>query len=362
MFTAERYSQARWRNTDFIDEITRTLSVNYGETDFYLKIYSNLQQYGVAIVNNVLDEGECNRMASGMVSDFTYLTANRTTMGLQPIFDINNPSTWHVIDELYPIDGMIFQQWGLGQSQIIWDVRTNDKIIDVFSRIYGTRELSCSYDGVSFMLPAEITNRKKDWYSEDRWHFDQKLEAKEFECIQGWVNAIDTNKGDATLAAMLGSHTFHKCYEQLYLQRFGKTIEKKGDFVRIDEGADMLVEMGCIPYRIQCPKGSLVLWDSRTLHYGTKPIQGREKLNYRMVAYVCYTPLSLMTSAKKKRKQQLFTEKSGNGCGRTTNHWPHRPRVFPEKPSVARFGAQMPIVNPLPQAVIAPQYEFLIGK
>lgn len=291
-----------------------------------------------------------------MLSDFYHLTSRMGT------FNVHDVSTWDIIDRLYPVDGIIFQQWGLGASQTIWDVRTNHKVIDVFSKIYGTDRLSVSYDAISFVLPAEFQDKADKWYSKDKWHFDQKLEVKEFECIQGWVNAMDTNKGDATIAVMLGSQKFHSQYEQYYFNRFGKKIDIKGDFVRIEEGADMLVEMGCIPYRVECPKGSLVLWDSRVLHFGSKPINVREKPNYRMLAYLCYTPLSLLKESKKKRKQALFTERSSNGCGRTTNHWAHRPLVFPQNPSVARFGKKMPNINPLPQAVIAPQYEFLIGK
>ncbi len=150
------------------DAITAAITIDY--TD--LSNLSNIiNTYGVCIVRGVLDEDECNNISRGMCTDFSYLTSR------MPIpFDVNNPSTWSTLDNLLPTDGLIYQHWGIGQSQTVWDVRTNDKVINVFRNIYSTSDLLVSFDAVSFHLPPEYNDRNtKRYYSNDRWHFDQSL-------------------------------------------------------------------------------------------------------------------------------------------------------------------------------------------
>lgn len=311
-----------------------------------------LSMYGVCIVTGVLDDAECIKLGSGICNDLSWLTQRMT-----PQFNIDNTDTWSVLDQLLPIDGIIYQHWGLGQSQTIWDVRCNDKVIDVFANIYGTRDLLVSFDAISVSLPGEYHDNKSNrFYSHDRWHFDQSLLKPNFECVQGWVNAFDTNYMDATTAIMIYSNRLHQAYGNL-LQQMGKTLEKD-DWIKVDD-VSFFLSNGCIPYRVEAKKGSIVLWDSRTLHYGSKPLPGRLRPNYRMLAYVCYTPSSLINETRRKRKIEIFHEKGKWGQGRITNHWPHRPKVFPETPRL--WNNAPPNITALPSPVIDRRYWGLIG-
>jgi hypothetical protein len=93
--------------------------------------------------------------------------------------------------------------------------------------------------------------------------------------------------------------------------------EKQFYLERLDEACDICVK---------APAGSLVLWDSRTVHQGMEPMKDRTKPNIRCVPYICMTPASLATQTQLKKRIKYFEEQ------RTTNHWPHKIKVFPEFP------------------------------
>lgn len=319
-----------------------TVSFNDGHQE----IIRRLQTYGVCVVTGVLDETECSNLVNGMVSTLSYVTS-----ALPTPFNIQDRSTWKTLDSLYPTRNLIYQNWGLGQSQFVWDVRTNPKIISIFEQIYQTQDLLVSFDGFSFLLPPELSPTDKNFEKEKWYHFDQSLKRKQFECIQGWVNGFDTNHGDATLDVIIGSHNLHQYYDQIHK-------EDTKDWVQIHD-TTFFTSNGCIEHRIVCPKGSLVLWDSRTAHCGAKPLRNRPAINYRAVVYVCYTPRSLISEKDRRRKVEIFEKRGNKGYKRVTNHWPHRPVMFSEVPYI-RDGSK-PNILPLPDPVIDPKYRYLIG-
>jgi hypothetical protein len=83
----------------------------------------------------------------------------------------------------------------------------------------------------------------------------------------------------------------------------------------------------------------MVFWDSRTQHCGTGPLKGRLNPKQRAVIYTCYTPTSEITETDRKKKIHAIE------TGRTTNHWPHKPKMFPKNPRT--YGKALPIVKKL---------------
>jgi hypothetical protein len=358
MFLSGKYKK------DLHDLYTIAITIDYNNSTSMNNINNIINTYGVCIIKNVLNELECNKIIQGMCSDFSHITQK-----LKPQFDINNPVTWSTLDNLFPIDGMLYQHWGLGQSQVVWDIRTNDKVIDVFRRIYSTSDLLVSYDGIAFGVPPEkqfnngtlLSERqyKNKFYNDDKWHFDQSLTRPNFECIQGWINAFDTSLEDSTTAIMIYSNKYHNIYAN-HLKTQNISLDSS-DWIRV-ENTECFVKCGCIPYRVEASKGSLVLWDSRTLHYGSKPILGRAFPTYRMLIYLCYTPALLITEAKRKRKVEIFYQKGKKDQGRMTNHWPHKPKMFPEIPHIRSSDVLIPDIVALPYPIVDLKYRYLIGE
>ena len=301
------------------------------EYERYITTKENLKEtiakYGVAIIPSVINDEECNTMLGGMWDYFEHITKHSEN----PINRLDS-TTWREFYKLFPLHSMLFQHFQVGQSQVCWDQRQHPEIVDIFKTFWETEDLVVSFDGLSFNMPPEKTNR--GWYRGNTWyHTDQSFTRPDFECMQSWVTALDVNKGDATLAFMECSNKYH--------EEFGKTfsITDKGDWFKLNQAEHLKFyeEKGCSYKKIYCPKGSLVFWDSRTIHCGCEALRVRERENFRAIVYLCYTPKSLLTPRYEKKKQKAFNEI------RTTNHWPHKPKLFGKTPRT--YGNELPLIT-----------------
>lgn len=289
-----------------------------------------LEQYGVAIIPDVLNKEECEQFVEKIWDYFEHITQLWDT----PLSRVSK-KTWLGIYDLYPSHSMLFQHHSIGQSQAVWDVRQNKKVVDVYSQIWKIKpeDLLVSFDGLSFGVPPEITNR--GWNRNHTWyHSDQSFTRKEFECIQGWVTGLDVNEGDATLAFYEGSNKLHGEFGDRF------NITDKADWYKLKKEEEQFYkESGCTEKKIKCPKGSLVLWDSRTIHCGTEAMRTRKKANFRAIAYTCYQPRSLSNDKQIQKKQKAFNDI------RMTSHWPAKIKLFPKKPRT--YGGKLPEVTPI---------------
>lgn len=323
-----------WQNKKLINALIVTINnkfdVNQMSVPYVCDKYvctsdslkETLEKYGVAIIPSVLSEEECKSMFDGMWNYFEHITQKWTT----PI-KRSKQASWSQFYELNPLHSMLIQQWHVGHAQVSWDLRQNEKIVDIFAKLWAVpkEELLVSFDGLSFSLPPEIT--KKGWHDGKTWyHTDQSYTRNNFECIQSWVTALDVNEGDSTLTVMEGSHKLHGDFAK----KFGVTNESDWYRLRYDE-EKFYKTNGCEYVKIKCPKGSMVFWDSRTIHCGAEPLMTRKESNFRAVVYLCYTPRALAT------EDQLAKKVSACKGMVSTSHWPHRINCFPSYPK-ARYG------------------------
>ena len=89
--------------------------------------------------------------------------------------------------------------------------------------------------------------------------------------------------------------------------------------------------------RINAPKGSLVLWDSRTIHQNSPPLKGRENPRWRYVVYSCMLPADKILQKDKIKKSEALKNL------RMTTHWPYPVYLFPEK--ARNYGKVLPELN-----------------
>lgn len=286
---------------------------------------NTIERYGVGIIPNVLNDDEIKQMNDGMWDYLEYVSQKFD----KPIQRDDRKSWVHYL-KMFPKHSMLLQQFGVGHSQYIWDLRQNEKIIDIFSQFWDVpkEDLLVSFDGASFHFPPEDTNR--GWYRKTWYHTDQSYLRPDFECLQSWVTGLDVEEGDATLAFMEGSNKYHDEFRE----KFG--ITDRSDWFRLEESEHKAFydEKGCIDRKIHCPAGSVVFWDSRTIHCGTEPLKRRKNKNLRNVAYICMTPRNRASDAMINKKRKAFKDL------RMTSHWPHKPKLFPKNPRT--YG------NPLP--------------
>lgn len=306
-------------------------------------VIKKLKKYGVAIIPNMLNNNECKEMEKGMWHTLEYLTKDWD----KPIKK-NNKSSWRNIKHLFPKHGMLIQNFRIGHAQFIWNLRQKKKIMEIFSKIWECEndDLLTSFDGASFHLPSEVTNI--GWHKNDWYHTDQSFTRNNFECIQSWVTGFDVKKGDATLAFLEKSHKFRKDFQEKF------KITDKSDWYKLThEELEFFKEKGCQERKIYCPKGSLVLWDSRTIHCGVGPIKERPSDNFRCVVYLCYTPRSLASKRVIDKRIKAFQEV------RMTSHWPHKPKLFPINPRT--YGAELKQVSLIEQPEINSIGKRLVG-
>lgn len=91
---------------------------------------------------------------------------------------------------------------------------------------------------------------------------------------------------------------------------------------------------------IYCPAGSMVFWDSRTVHAGSEAQLWREIPNFRMVSYVSMLPRKLAKKSDIEKKRKAFTEK------RSTTHYATPVKLFAKNPRT--YGKALPIVVEVP--------------
>ena len=294
------------------------------------KVKEVLNMYGVAIIPNVLDKIECENMLNGVWDYFEKLTKNWEL----PI-DRNNEKTWREIYKLYPMHSMLFQFWQVGHCQASWDVRQNEKIVEIFCKLWDCKkeDLLASFDGLGFSLPPEVTNKgflEKKRSKKVGFHSDQSYLKKSFECYQSWMTALDVKEGDATLAFIEKSHLYHAEMGE----HFG--IKENNDWYTLEgEHERFCIDKGCEYKKIKCPKGSLVLWDSRVIHCGTQPMKERIERNLRCVIYLCYLPRIKVDKTDLKKKKKWFEEM--RTCGHNGKVFNKFPRIYP--------GYDKPVVN-----------------
>jgi len=293
------------------------------------KLRDTINEFGVAIIPNVLNEEELENMRNGM---WNYL--EEVTRNFNIPMDRNNPRTWVEYLKMYPKHSMLLQNYSVGHSQFVWDIRQNEKVVSIFSELWETpnEELLTSFDGASFHFPPEETRR--GWYRNTWYHTDQSYLRPDFECVQSWVTAYDVDEGDATLAFMEKSNTYHKEFAEKF-----EIINKSDWYKHTSEEQSFYTQKGCQEKKIKCSAGSMVFWDSRTIHCGTEAVKEREEKKIRNVVYVCMTPRKLATDAFLRKKQKAFNEL------RMTSHWPHKPKLFAVNPRT--YGGPLPNVAPI---------------
>jgi hypothetical protein len=107
-----------------------------------------------------------------------------------------------------------------------------------------------------------------------------------------------------------------------------------------DGHMDFYIQRGCQQKFIYCPRGSLVLWDSRLIHCGVPPMKWRALPNFRCVVYLCYQPRSGATANELKKKRAAFENM------RMTTHWPCKSKLFAE--GFRTYDKEVKPVEPLP--------------
>lgn len=299
-------------------------------------VNTQLNNYGVASVENILTAEECTIIRNGIWEEMKKLTKN-----MKIPLELDNINSYNLIkSKLYAKHSMLIQHYGVGHFQSVWDVRQNTRVASVFSKIWDTREedLITSFDGISIYMPPEMMN-SSGFFKNNLWlHTDQNPYTENLQTIQGLVNLYDVNEGDASLLVLEKSHKYHNT---LKYDDEGKLKDKTklSDWYKITESEyNRLISLGCNPKICLGKTGSMFLFDSRTIHSGIEAMNWRNNPNYRMVVYVCMTPRSFASDKILKKRIKIFEDL------RMTSHYPHKALLFTKNPRT--YGGELPNITP----------------
>lgn len=277
------------------------------------QVQEYLDKYGVAVIPDVLKLDELITIREKMFTTLTDMTKN-----FDVPFQKNEPTSWKTIFNMKPLHGMLFQTFALGHAQFAWDIRQHPQVNSIFAKLWNVQgdELLSSFDGVTISLPPEITG--KGWHIGDWYHSDQRFSNNNLHTIQGFINCYDIEEGDGTLTVLESSNKYHKTFAE----KFGMT-NHSSDWYRLkDNEIDFYNNLGCQKIYVKAKAGSLVLWDSRTIHAGSGPLQDRAKQNTRLVVYVCQKPRIYASAEDIDKKIKAFENQV------LTSHDPCNVRLF----------------------------------
>lgn len=272
-------------------------------------LLDHINEHGYATVNALTPDEAAARAA-----DFW-----EWLEGLGTGIDRTDPTTWGPTQWPHNSHGVI-QTYGVGQAAFMWKIR--GRVRRAFQTIWGTDELIVSFDGAG-CHPKPAPAR---WWP----HRDQSPLNQNPMCVQGAVNLLPTDGGTVVFP---GSHRID------FATRYGATT--KDNWYRIPDGdPDITADNAVV---VSGPPGTLVLWDSRTIHMNKPPTTGQ-----RMVAYVCMVPRQWASASIITKRNKYYLDH------RTTSHWPHNVKVNSESIFRAPEGAPDPKV--IRSQIVGPPY------
>jgi len=278
------------------------------------EVRTKLETYGICIIPEVLDKTEIVDMICGTWNYFEHITEEDDI----PV-KMASPKTWSGIQSLEPTNGMMFNKFNAGHSQHMWNLRQHYKICTIWANLLNCDivDLLVSFDGFSFLLPPEQT--KDNWYNEkDEWyHVDQKLCINTCDGYQSFVTAYDIEEDDATLKFFEGSHLLTEQFTNEF-----PLANVNSDWYQFNKHELDWYRSKCAEQSVICPAGSVIIWDSRLVHYGAKPKRCRQNKNTKCTAYLSYS--------NKKRASEITINKKIDGFQSllTSNHYAHRASFF----------------------------------
>ena len=255
-----------------------------------------LKKYGYCVVENVLKKDECDKTVDEI---WDWLS------GLNTGIKRDDDSTWNNNNWPFNIRGGLIQHT-MAHEDFIWKIREHKNVVELYSQIFGTDKLLSSFGSLGVYRPVECGLTKPN---KNSWlHTDQDV-TNEYS-IQGIVNLEDSDDKDAGFFVGEGSHLLHS-------KLFDHNRKKpEGNWYLITEDdLKYLLDNDIQFYKINAPKGSYTLFDSKAFHSGFPHQLDRSIKRFRYSLYITLSPAERATDADIDKK--MFAVHNG----RNTSHW-----------------------------------------
>ncbi|KAJ5681632.1 uncharacterized protein N7477_001572 [Penicillium maclennaniae] len=182
-------------------------------------------------------------------------------------FDENDEATWSAEHLPVRLKGGNYSQLGYGMyfvygachEKMAWEARTEPNVIDVFEKLWETKELICSFDGMNISLPRREDLNWSPWP-----HCDQNPDRKGMQAVQGLLNYAPNGPNDGGLMLMKGSSKFfaHKRESFNHEDAPPPEIQFMDLFLFSEKDVQWFKDRGCELIKVNMEPGDFVLWDS----------------------------------------------------------------------------------------------------
>jgi hypothetical protein len=259
-----------------------------------------LQRDGYVVVKNAIPH---DRALAYQQKAFAWLKSFGTDL------DFKNPETW--VRKNLPVQSKIntFHSYGVAHERFMWEARMEPGVLDAFALLWGTDQLLVSFDSLNVTFP-----NRKDVPRKGAWeHIDQSPLRRGIHCVQGIINLSTSGPEDGGLMVYPGSHTLND--EFFDTQTDKSTWDPLDRYLFDQKQLAWFASKGIHPKKVCAEVGDLILWDSRTIHYGSEPSPLSNTI--RTAIYAAYTPAKLASEETLATKTEVFKAYGG------TTHLPH---------------------------------------
>eukprot|EP00547_Thalassionema_nitzschioides_P006380 CAMPEP_0194199138 /NCGR_PEP_ID=MMETSP0156-20130528/267_1 /TAXON_ID=33649 /ORGANISM="Thalassionema nitzschioides, Strain L26-B" /LENGTH=383 /DNA_ID=CAMNT_0038923989 /DNA_START=14 /DNA_END=1162 /DNA_ORIENTATION=+ len=262
------------------------------------KMQDVLEEYGVAIVTNVLDDDGCQSLENAFCRDFLNVVDIPNTFNKHPTLKQLQSRGLRSNDvdfkEFHNGGGLAYQR-GLAMGKFAWTSRLHQHVRSVFEALYGTEFLSTGLD-IPFFTPQTSPSQTNnhEWLHVDQNHNTSLIR----KCYQGILYVWGSEDDRASSTVVCPKSHLPEVYNQIMDDPYAKGTSQQ--FLRLgclqnDGAADLHWKAKNEARRLAMPPGSLLLWDSQLIHQGYQ-------CGPRLAMPVCWEPTEYRPYDSRLRK------------------------------------------------------------
>ena len=220
-----------------------------------------LRHHGYAVFKDVATSNQVSRAIDLM---WDYLES--LSVGIRR----DTPHTW---DNIPANEYGILLQFGIGQSDAMWYIRTLPIVHKVFAAVWGTDELIVDFGGAVIFRPLVPNCTAQKWRTAESWfHTDQNARSRPgMQTVQGAFMMTRQTPETGGLVVVPESWKHHEDLCNRATAYWGAG-DDNNHFLLVPPGDELLHwndSGNSRPRFVNAEKGDLVLWDSRLVHCNT---------------------------------------------------------------------------------------------
>ncbi|GAA5900921.1 hypothetical protein JCM6882_005979 [Rhodosporidiobolus microsporus] len=226
-------------------------------------------------------------------------------------------TTWRA--QSLPVgDAGLVNEYGVSHERWVWEARMEDKVVEVFEELWGTKELIVSFDAINFSLPVGPHARTdveptKPWPHIDQQPTPADRPPLQFELAQGLLAMTPSGPNDGGLVVLKRSHALVKQFFDETGVKAEQDWGTRNYYTFTDEDIKWFRQQpGVEEIKVETQPGDLILWDSRTIHWNRSPLEEQ----VRVVVYVCFAPKAMASEEVLRKRAECFKKRLA------TTHWP----------------------------------------